>query len=149
MPLIHIMKEITFHLAASHVERVSAHPMMMPNAPRALEGVVQKYPFTLNPLMMIFSFFFLVHSLRLGLDIWRLMVSNMVGCRRVDVHSIHIKSVCHFIGSVCGRHPARHISQHYVNKTSQIANCRTLGAIVCDLFSTAGRVEGRKGKWSI
>lgn len=62
------------------------------------------------------------------------------------MHGEHPESVCHFPGPLCGGHPASHLSKHNVHEEGQISDCRHLGALVCDLLSAVGRVEGQAGE---
>lgn len=71
----------------------------------------------------------------------------MAGRRRLDVHRIYIELVRHIAGSICGRDPTRHVSEHHVNASRQIADCRPVGVVVCHLFSTAGWLERAKGNY--
>lgn len=80
-----------------------------------------------------------------GLDIWRCLVPHLAGSGCLDVHGIDIKSVCHIIGSLCGRHATRHLSKHYVNEEGKVFNRWHLGTLLCYLLSTIGGLEGSKG----
>lgn len=90
----------------------------------------------------IFSLFFFA-----GLDIRWFMVPHMASCRRLDVHGIHIKFMCHFLRSLRGSYASRYLSQYYVYATSEIVNSWFMGAVIRYLFSAISWMEGRwKGK---
>lgn len=79
------------------------------------------------------------------MDIRQRVVFGMAGRRRVDVHRFHSEPVRHIPGPLRGGDAARELPFHHEQATSQGADSGPVGAVVCHMFPTPGRVEGQEG----
>ncbi|KAK9879913.1 hypothetical protein WA026_008414 [Henosepilachna vigintioctopunctata] len=79
--------------------------------------------------------------LRIGLDVWKCVVRNVVGSGCLALHSEYTQPLCHLSGQIRGSYSTNKLSKYNVKAKSQSSHCWFMDPQLFDLLSTSDWME--------